>query len=617
MRIAAAGLLLFMLPQTAPQPKWVRDRVLLEKACASGDLAACTRLAEILESGEQGPSNPREPDPKAALPLYEKSCGGGHPPACTGLAGLYVKGEVVDKNVGRAVELYSKACDGGSPFGCIALGGIFEKGGDDARMRSAYARAVQLLTESCDRGNGQHCSLLGYNYVNGRLNLVKDVARGLTLHERGCDLGDPSACTAAQYIYGGSTPGGPRDDARAKQLYERGVALQMKSCEGGDIRACSTMMTPQAEYQGCEHGDPAACFQLGQRYLAYRPDQPGDPVKVAHFFIKGCDQGEPGMCTEVGEMYSGVYSRTGRQMLPPDFPRAAALYSRACSAGDKDGCQRLAAMTAEGRGLPKDPAAAAKLYEAPCEEGDPRACLALGRLHRAGDGLPANPQQAALLLDRACKLKLTEGCYELGLAYRDGAGVTRDAVVAHRVLRDVCFQQPVYDSRLLLGCREACDLNDGAACVVLARAAKSGRGQPPLEPASATPLFSRARKLLDAECTSGSGQACHDLVMVDTDDEPPRRDIAASMRLLERGCTLGFPPACYRLASMYDSGTQLFAQDDARAVVLFIKACDMAHVESCERAGRMVTAGDGLPADARHGKELLERAEALKRKRGY
>ena len=151
MHIVAAGLLLFILPQTAgPQPKWVRDRVLVEKACASGDFAACTRLAEILESGEQGPSDSREPDPKAALPLYEKACGGGHSPACTGLAGLYVKGEVVYKNVGRAVELYSTACDGGSPFGCIALGGIYEKGAevprDDARMRSAYARAVRRLT---------------------------------------------------------------------------------------------------------------------------------------------------------------------------------------------------------------------------------------------------------------------------------------------------------------------------------------------------------------------------------------------------------------------------------------------------------------------------------------
>jgi TPR repeat protein len=121
--------------------------------------------------------------------------------ACAGLAGLYVKGEVVPKSVSRAVELYSKSCDGDSPFACIALGGIYEKGGDiprdDARARAANARAVQLLSEACERGNGQHCSLLGSNYVNGQLNLAKDVSRGLMLHERGCDLGEPHACTAA------------------------------------------------------------------------------------------------------------------------------------------------------------------------------------------------------------------------------------------------------------------------------------------------------------------------------------------------------------------------------------------------------------------------------------
>jgi hypothetical protein len=55
MRIAVVSLLVVVLPQTASaQPKWVRDRVAAEKACASGDLAACTKVAEILESGQKG-----------------------------------------------------------------------------------------------------------------------------------------------------------------------------------------------------------------------------------------------------------------------------------------------------------------------------------------------------------------------------------------------------------------------------------------------------------------------------------------------------------------------------------------------------------------------------------
>jgi TPR repeat protein len=68
---------------------------------------------------------------------------------------------------------------------------------------------------------------------------------------------------------------------------------------------------------------------------------------------------------------------------------------------------------------------------------------------------------------------------------------------------------------------------------------------------------------------------------------------------------------------MYNSAAYSFGRNEERAVLSFIKACEMGHVESCERAGNMVIAGDGLPADARRGKELLERAEALKRKRGY
>ncbi len=54
--------------------------------------------------------------------------------------------------------------------------------------------------------------------------------------------------------------------------------------------------------------------------------------------------------------------------------RAAALYAKACEAGDPWGCNDLGVLTARGTGVPRDPARAADLLSRACAAGLPDGC---------------------------------------------------------------------------------------------------------------------------------------------------------------------------------------------------------------------------------------------------
>jgi TPR repeat protein len=621
---AAAALVALAAGTASAQPKWVRDRIALEKACGEGDLAACAEAGVRLASGDNGPSGIREERPEAAVAFFERACVGGHMRGCRELGNLYAGGKGVTRNLRRAAMLYASACDAGDADGCFGAGTVAESGSpaesldrEPARAAALFARGVQLLADACDRGDGEACTHLGQMAFDGQFGQTKDAARALRLYDRGCEHGNSTGCYLAAHISAGTTAAGLVNRERTEAFLARHRALEMALCESGDVYACARITTSEATYKGCEHGDPAACFQLGFSYIPGRDDQPGDGDKAAHFYLKGCDQGEPSLCTEAAGLYMGVYDRAERQLLPPDPARAAALYSRACDGGDSEGCQRFAAMMADGVGGPRDPARASRIYDAACTDGVAGACVSLGRLLSRGDGVSASAVRAAQLFDRACTLGDVVGCYELGLRRRDGQGVARDPAIARRLLGEVCGSNPYYSDSALVGCREACALDVGSACAALARRAERGSREPDLQPRDVTPLYERAAARFDAECTEGAAQSCYALAMLARDERPLRRDMARYGRLLERACTLRLVRGCHALAQGYDWGSEPFPRDRTRAAELYLQACDLADADSCERAGRMLIAGDGLPADENRGKTLLSRAAELRKKRGY
>src|SRR6185503_8673552 len=99
--------------------------------------------------------------------------------------------------------------------------------------------------------------------------------------------------------------------------------------------------------------------------------------------------------------------------------------------------------------------------------------------------------------------------------------------------------------------------------------------------------YARAARLDEGDCEAGSAPACYELAGFYKAERPIRKDTRAVVRWLDRGCTLGSPPACHDLAHVYQWGSEPVTPDQARALLLYKKACTMEHVEACERAGQL------------------------------
>jgi TPR repeat protein len=132
------------------------------------------------------------------------------------------------------------------------------------------------------------------------------------------DAGESCASLAEIYATGKVAA---KDPAKAEQLYKRALHLNTAACDTKeDVNevACVTLARAFEGGLGTPK-DPA-------RALAYD--------KKAHPLLqKACDEGRLGDC----ELLASAYEN-GRGGLPKDAARAAALFKKACDAGDQHAC---------------------------------------------------------------------------------------------------------------------------------------------------------------------------------------------------------------------------------------------------------------------------------------
>jgi TPR repeat protein len=581
------------LPQTRPA---------FEKLCNAGDAAACTRAGEMHEFGLERPGRSQEPNPKAALPFYERACQAAHFSGCARLAALQEKGEVVAQDPARAAALYAKSCDGGHFAGCTGLARMLEQGSgvsrDPARAKILYDRAVALETASCDRGDAEECVRLAHFYSEGTIGLSKDPAQAMRLYERACTLDDSTGCSQAAYLAGTGAPGLPRDQARAETFQARWREVIVRQCDAGRIDACTTLMTPMGDYKACLVGDTDSCWRVGNSYVPSTPESPGDYMRALHFFLKACDL-EAEHCEPAAELYA-----EGRG-VSANPQRAAELFGRACDAGNFESCYQLAVRHETGTGVPRDPLRAAALYQRTCE-GDPLACTPFAKLLLLGQGVERNGARAVELLRKPCEARDMEACQQIGLAYRDGNGVTRDPAAALKQLSESCrFEGAV-------GCRDACDLGDGAGCKRAADKVDAADSVPP-NPGEASALYERAALLLERECARGIQESCNALRGLFESARPLSfKDLALALRFYRRLCEARAGEACHMTARMYDRGEGT-PVDRRQAAALYDLACDFGQIESCDRGAEMFRLGQGVPASPARAADFAQRAAELRR----
>jgi hypothetical protein len=113
-------------------------------------------------------------------------------------------------------------------------------------------------------------------------------------------------------------------------------------------------------------------------------------------------------------------------------------------------------------------------------------------------------------------------------------------------------------------------------------------------------------------CRAASGWSCNELGMLQADEE---RDRPAAYASMQRGCELGFQPACANAAALVDGGSWARGSPpidelpillrgskgpiaDRGFVSLYSRACDQGWPDSCELIGG---SGDGHPASVPAG----------------
>ncbi|MDP3492107.1 MAG: TIR domain-containing protein [Hyphomonadaceae bacterium] len=324
----------------------------------------------------------------------------------------------------------------------------------------------------------------GWAYQFGKGGVEANSEDAVRLFRRSCDLGNLRACSNLGLRYAGGE-GVARDDARA-------VALYARACEGGSVVGCNNLGFMYSDGRGVARDD----------------------ARAAALYAQACEGGYMGGCRNLGLGYA-----TGRGVRK-DEARAAALFDQACDGGVTMSCRDLGVMYRTGRGVEKNGERAAALYAQVCDGGDARGCYNLGDMYFLGEGVAQDGAQALKLFGQACGGGYMGGCYNLGVMYETGRGVEKDEARAAELYA------------------QACEGRDATGCNNLGAAYANGRGV--------------------------------------------ERNEARAAALYTQACEGGHAIGCSNLGFMYESGTGV-AQDPTKALEAFRKSCDGSYRDACKK----------------------------------
>lgn len=332
--------------------------------------------------------------------------------------------------------------------------------------------------------------------------------------------------------------------------------------------------------EGClllgEHARTAIAEESSNRYntwegSAYKSDRLG-----ARAFTAACEA-NPRSCASLGTYH--LEGWIGQR----DTARAIALFQKACSAGDAEGCDIVKDLTGTMVSWPAQQAIVASTCttaaecQRDCELRSRDACQQVYRL--MGEG--AVPRYA----ERACAADAEWGCSKL-------------AKLAERTEQSASKLDPKGTARTL---DRMCAEGVGSACFW--RSQMRGRD---------VYVQGNAKwELLTRGCMLGSAGACAGLAIWRLGAGPPNPEL---MWVLRRGCALGAPSSCATLGEIYAPRPGInagVAPDEIRAYQLLRRGCLGEVFEACVR---LVAAYEGTTVWTTHSVRDPETRAALERR---
>ncbi len=435
-------------------------------------------------------------------------------------AGVSLKEEVVQLKSQDEVRA-SLPISGATLAGGVARGTSLDLAtamvGRSTALGSAAAKAE--LVGACD----------------GATHFVRAVYVGAFAMKRGSG----AAVTAAASLFGGSTEAKSESD---KQATLRDGSLEACKAASPDAPKPPSACQSALRVELFPIGDAGASAAAGLSAIT-NPCPDGyalaggkcTPAAKAEAFLCApndeascraqCDKGNTPSCFNLAHLLTGV--------------------ADVCK-GKGEGCLSIA-ISSPGGPAEKAYLEGAKLYGRACDGGVSAACFYVGTYTADGlFGYPKSDEKADAAFDRGCLEGHALSCMKLSerLEARDKAAP-----------RAVTLTQ------------RACDLGYGPGCFAVISKYLKGQGT------AKNP--SAARGVLARTCAAGDAKRCAELGVFSLDGtlgDEARKDVAAALGALARGCDLKREEACRLAASAY-AGQWGVPKDAAKAKAFFDRGC--------------------------------------------
>ena len=264
-----------------------------------------------------------------------------------------------------------------------------------------------------------------------------------------------------------------------------------------------------------------------------------------------------------------------------DIGKAAALFEKACTDGNLEGCNELARLLITGNGVTQDVKRGLRLYEEACEGGELHSCTSLGAMYFHGRLIPRDPIRAAQLYEQACKGDEFFGCVNLAMMYSNGDGIPKEVDKAVSLFERGCKAEHL------------------GSCDGLAIMLYNGNGT--------TKNRTRALMLHRKACEGGEKAGCAHLAMA-LDQQADRDSIQTKIiALYQQACTGGILASCNELGRRYASADGV-PKDMKKAAHYAEQACTGGYLLSCTNLGRMYYQGIGVEQDRKRGQKIIDDA---------
>jgi TPR repeat protein len=313
-----------------------------------------------------------------------------------------------------------------------------------------------------------------------------------------------------------------------------------------------------------------------------------------------CTKGDGEACAELA---SGLSITAHYALEEPDDKRRTELRAKACKAGYADACEDRKQQLA--------------LHEKACKASDARACLAASWTYEpAGTKHPDDPSEddesedRALAVEEAIKAGImkpnpVKPDAKKAKQLRARALMLIAQACAHSRARTCSASRSYGTPQLELGCK-------AGASNACRRRAFAGIGLAEMvDPVTAVD----AKQLGDfvtygtRACELGDTVACGALAAgYEAGDHGLEIDHAKALAFETKQCDAHDGSACAGLGKRSDDGRDM-AKDPAKALVLYLRACDEGNLHGCAQAGDSLVAGTrGATKDAKKAIELYTRA---------